>query len=644
MITDTLSIVAEGVDLDRGQAIDAMMEMMSGNATQAQMGALLMAMKIKGLTVDELVGFVRAMQDCCVEVSVPPGAIDLCGTGGDHSGSFNISTVSSFIVAACGVPVAKHGNRSISSSSGSADVLEALHIPIDLGPEEVQACIAETGVGFLFAPYYHSSMGNVASVRREIRFRTVFNLLGPLTNPARVKRQVIGVYDISVAPLLAACMKELGSEHVMFVNGCGMDEITLSGGTRVVELKDGKVSEYTVFPEDMGLEIVDSSAFKGEGPPENARTMMSILNGERSARRDVVLANAAAGLYVAGKAKSLAEGVELSGEAIDSGKAMAKLKEYSRKASEMDALRQFSMGINDLMPRRVQPSVMVQRSPGLVAAMLDALRERGEDDAIDCIDPLLLRFPNILTILVLSRLLFSDKGEQSPPRGGKLSDAIRSESQISLIAEYKPSSPSIVPPYVHHPLNILNLYQKSAAAISVLGERKYFKGGAELFSKARAAVEIPMLYKDFLVTEGQLRDAAALGANAVLLIAKALRTEQLATMVESAISLGMEPLVELHDTKDLFKLENSGAVSEVEMIGVNCRDLCTLTTAPGRFGEMRERLPKGVLAIAESGLVSDDFRPVEGYDAVLIGNRFMHSSDPAHELNRAVTVLRGSGA
>ncbi len=642
MIGDALSKLVEGLDLDRDQAAELMRGMMSGAATQSQIGAFLAAMRVKGFSVDELVGFVEAMRGSCTRLVAPAGAIDMCGTGGDRSGSFNISTASSFVVAACGVPVAKHGNRSVSSRSGSADVLEALHIPIDLGPEEVGRCIADTGIGFLFAPSYHCSMGNVASARREVGFRSVFNVLGPLTNPAAVKRQVIGVYDISIAPMLAACMRLLGSEHVMFVNGMGMDEITIAGETEVVELKEGKTSYRTIRPEDMGLETADPSSLRGDGPEENARTMLSVLRGERSTRTDVVLANAAAGLYVSGTVHSLAEGVDVAREAVSSGDALSKLKEHSRRAMELEGLKQSSMVVEGLAGRRVHPRTLKERAADLTDNMLVRLKGEGKGHLIGNVDPALLAAPNVLSVLVLGRLLSDgDDVARRAPRGGRLSDAIGSEEGVSLIAEYKPSSPSVSPPFVSPPLSLVESYNDSAAGVSVLAESRHFNGGALLFSEARAMVGIPMLYKDFLVTEGQLRNAAACGANAALLIAKALRTEQLAAMAGSCISLGMEPLVEVHDAEDMVKLEESGALTEVEMIGVNCRDLRTLATRPELFAEMRPLLPRDVVAIAESGLVTDELRCVKGYDAALVGSRFMESDDPGGELRRTVSMLRG---
>lgn len=641
MITEALSRVVEGEDLGMEDASRVMGEMMLGTATQSQIGAFITALRMKGVTENEIIGFVRAMRDSSVKVSAPPGAIDLCGTGGDRTGTFNISTTSCFVAAAAGVPVAKHGNRSVSSMSGSADVLKALHLPVDLGPREVERSLTEIGLGFMFAPTFHRSMGNVSSARKEVGLRSVFNILGPLTNPAGVRRQVIGVYDILLAPMLASCLRELGSEHVLFVNGMGMDEITLAGRTRMVELKSGEVSDLSIRPEDLGLEVAEVSALRGGGPEENARIMMSVLRGERSPRTDAVLVNAAAGIYVSGQAASLREGVEIAREAIFSGEAYGKLKSYSEMVAELETGRQMKMPPRDLAGKRILPQVLVGRASALAKNSLAMLEKMGKGHLIEGLDPSLLLAPSVLSVLVLDRLLSSNgMMEENFAEGGRLSDAIRSQAEVSLIAEYKPSSPSVLPPFVPPSLEVVDEYEgMGAAGISVLAESRHFGGSAELFTEVRRRVRVPMLYKDFLVTEEQLRLARTCGADVALIIAKALKTEHLARMVERCHSLGMEPLVEIHDAEDVAKLEESGILGNLEMIGVNCRDLRTMSTRPESFAEMIGLLPRNVLRIAESGLVSDDLRCIRGYDAALMGTRFMTAPDPKAELEMTLNAL-----
>src|SRR6187402_3200699 len=319
---------ASGAALTRDEASHAFDRMMSGEATPSQMGGLLMALRVRGETVDEITGAVSAMRAKMTKVAAPPEAIDVVGTGGDASGSYNISTCAAFIVAGAGVPVAKHGNRALSSRSGAADVLGALGVRIELAPEQVGHCIAEAGIGFMFAPAHHPAMKNVGATRVELATRTIFNLLGPLSNPAGVKRQMVGVFSRHWVQPLAQVLKNLGSESVWVVHGSdGLDEITLTGSSFVASLDNGKITTFEVTPEDAGLTCCNGDALKGGDADANAIALQSVLNGKPSPYRDVALLNAAAALIVAGRAKDLKEGVAIGTKALDSGAAAAKLKQ-----------------------------------------------------------------------------------------------------------------------------------------------------------------------------------------------------------------------------------------------------------------------------------------------------------------------------
>lgn len=318
--------VATGASLTRAEAATAFDRMMSGEATPSQMGGLLMALRVRGETVDEITGAVTTMRAKMLGVKAPPDAIDVVGTGGDASGSYNISTCAAFIVAGAGVPVAKHGNRALSSRSGAADVLGALGVKIDQTPEQVSRCIAEAGIGFMFAPVHHPAMKNVGPTRVELGTRTIFNLLGPLSNPASVKRQMIGTFSKHWIEPMAQVLNNLGSECVWVVHGSdGLDEITTSGPTSVAELKDGKVRTFEVTPEDAGLARVKPDALKGGDATENAKALLDVLKGKKNAFREVAVLNAAAALIVAGKAGDLKEGARLSAKSIDSGEAEGRL-------------------------------------------------------------------------------------------------------------------------------------------------------------------------------------------------------------------------------------------------------------------------------------------------------------------------------
>jgi len=319
--------VATGASLSRDEAASAFDAMMSGEATPSQMGGLLMALRVRGETVDEITGAVAAMRSKMLTVTAPPEAVDIVGTGGDGSGSVNVSTCAAFIVSGAGVPVAKHGNRALSSRSGAADVLASLGVKIDLKPEQVGRCVRECGIGFMFAPAHHPAMKNVGPTRVELATRTIFNLLGPLSNPAGVKRQMVGVFSRQWVQPLAQVLKNLGSESAWVVHGSdGLDEITLTGPTFVSALHNGEIRNFEVTPEEAGLSRCEAGALRGGDADANAIALQSVLDGKPSPYRDVALINAAAALVVAGRAKDLKEGVAIGVRSIDSGAANAKLK------------------------------------------------------------------------------------------------------------------------------------------------------------------------------------------------------------------------------------------------------------------------------------------------------------------------------
>jgi len=318
--------VATGAALTRDEAATAFEQMMSGEATPSQMGALLMALRVRGETVEEITGAVSAMRAKMLRVTAPPDAIDVVGTGGDASGSYNISTCAALIVAGAGVPVAKHGNRALSSRSGAADVLSALGVKIDLAPDAIARCIREAGIGFMFAPAHHPAMKNVAATRVELGTRTIFNLLGPLSNPAGVRRQMIGVFSRQWTQPLAQVLKNLGAERVWVVHGSdGLDEVTTAGPTSVAALENGAVTTFEISPEEVGLPKVKPELLRGSDAVANAKALRGVLDGEESAFRDVALVNAAAALVVAGKAMTLKVGVELAAQSVDSGAAEKQL-------------------------------------------------------------------------------------------------------------------------------------------------------------------------------------------------------------------------------------------------------------------------------------------------------------------------------
>lgn len=327
---DALQRLLDSADLSHAEMLDVMHQVMGGELTPAQIAGFLIAIRIKGETVDEIAAAAAVMRELAAHVDIQDRShlIDTCGTGGDGIQTFNVSTASAFVAAAAGAKVAKHGGRSVSSACGSADVLEALGVNVNLAPEQVARCVNEIGIGFMFAPNHHSAMRHAAPVRRELGVRTLFNLLGPLTNPAGAKRQVMGVFHRDLTGVLAQVLQRLGSVHVMVVHGTdGMDEISFSGNTYIAELKDGKVNEYILNPEQFGFALHDLKTIQVLDVRQASDMLRSVLAGEKSPARDIVLMNAGAAIYVAGLADNMRHGIEQAGRMLDSGAAQVKLEQ-----------------------------------------------------------------------------------------------------------------------------------------------------------------------------------------------------------------------------------------------------------------------------------------------------------------------------
>jgi anthranilate phosphoribosyltransferase len=328
MIKDAIATLVTGRSLSMDQAESAMTEIMNGEVTPAQFGAFVTALRIKGETSDEIAGMAKVMRAKAIPVHTDGPVVDTCGTGGDNASTFNISTAAAFVVAGAGLKVAKHGNRAASSQCGSADVLEALGVKIDLNAQQVERCLKEVGIGFMFAPAFHPAMKYAGPPRREIGIRTVFNILGPLTNPAHAQAQVLGVAEASLTEKMAVVLRTLGCHHALVVHGDdGLDEISITGKTQVREVEGDRIRMYSVSPEDFGFSRTSLEDIKGSNPSENAASVRRILAGDAGPQRDVVLINAAAAIVAGDKARSLPEGAKLAAEAIDSGRALDKLEQ-----------------------------------------------------------------------------------------------------------------------------------------------------------------------------------------------------------------------------------------------------------------------------------------------------------------------------
>jgi anthranilate phosphoribosyltransferase len=336
LIKEAIKKVVAGNDLSYEEAVQVMNEMFTGTATQAQMAAILTALRIKGETIDEITAFASVMREKALHVEHKSDVLDIVGTGGDGTGTFNISTTSAFVIAAAGISVAKHGNRSMSSKSGASDCLENLGVNLMVSPEKNSEVLEKTGICFMHAQNYHSSMKYVGPVRKEIGIRNVFNLLGPLTNPASANLQVTGVYSEALVEPVARVFSNLGVKRgFVFYGADGMDEVTVTGETKVCEIDNGNFKTFTITPEEFGLKRYDISELVGGDGAENAEITRKILSGEiKGAKRDIVLLNSALGLVAGGKSETIADGIKMAGEIIDSGKALAKVEEFAKATNE----------------------------------------------------------------------------------------------------------------------------------------------------------------------------------------------------------------------------------------------------------------------------------------------------------------------
>ncbi len=336
MIQEAISSVVSGHHLSAEEATQVMEEIMTGEATPAQFGAFVTALRLKGETPDEIAGMARVMREKALRVQSDGDLVDTCGTGGDGSHTINVSTIAAFVTAGAGLKVAKHGNRAITSACGSADVMEAAGVKVDLGPEAVEQCIRDVGIGFMFAPTFHPAMRHAGPPRREIGIRTVFNILGPLTNPAGARSQVLGVADGALGEKMAMVLLRLGCQHALVVHGeDGLDEISITSPSQIWELKDGNIYNFTVTPEDMGLSRAAASDVQGSSIEDNLAAMNGVLSGERGPARDIVLLNASAALAAGNAVDNLKQGIMAASESIDSGKAMDKLRALAELSQKL---------------------------------------------------------------------------------------------------------------------------------------------------------------------------------------------------------------------------------------------------------------------------------------------------------------------
>lgn len=579
-------------DAEAGQAFDIILR---GEATEAQVSAFVTCLHMRGESREEIAAAARVLRSNVLRVKAPAAAIDMVGTGGDGVGTLNISTAASIVAAACGVKVAKHGNRALSSKSGAADVLAALGVKLSLTPDQISACIDKAGIGFMFAPDHHLALANVAAVRKQLGFRTVFNLLGPLCNPALVDRQLVGVFSNRWLEPFGDVLNALGSRRAWVVHGeDGLDEISISGPTHVVEVRDGKMSGFTIKPGDAGLATYPIASILGGDAEANAKAMRQLFDGETGAYHDIVCLNAAAGLVIAGVATSLRDGVEAAAKSIASGKARATLELLVQ--TTVNASKNVLAGISAYKADEIRAA----KAAKPIADVERAAR------AASSVRPFLKRLQNDIAT-----------------------------KRFGLIAEIKKASPSkgLIRADFNPPALARAYEAGGASCLSVLTDTPSFQGADAFLVEARAAASLPVLRKDFLYDPYQVVEARALGADCILIIMAAVSDEQASELNAAAKAWGMDVLVEVHNAAELDR----AARLKPSMIGINNRDLSSFVTTLETTAKLAPHVPAGVLAVAESGINTHadiELLARSGVSAFLVGESLMRQSDVTQATRR----------
>ena len=595
MIKEAIVKIVNKEDLTYDEAYTVMNEIMSGQTSETQNAAFLAALSTKSAraeTTDEIAGCAAAMRAHATRVETGMELFEIVGTGGDHAQSFNISTTAALVAAAAGMKVAKHGNRAASSQCGTADCLEALGVNIHQNPKKCLELLNEAGMCFFFAQEYHTSMKYVGAIRKELGFRTVFNILGPLTNPGTPTMQLLGVYDEYLVEPLAQVLLDLGIRRGMVVYGQDkLDEISMSAATTVCEIRDGWFRTFVLTPEEFGFERCSKEDLKGGTPKENAEITLAILKGEKGPKRNAVLLNAGAALYIGEKADSIKAGIALAEELIDSGKAL------------------------DTLQKLIEGSNRGEGCMTILEQLAGYARERTE------------KAKQKRPLSTLRQQAFS------MPKGSFAFENAIKKPELSFICECKKASPSrgiIVSDFPY--IQIAKEYENAGAdCISVLTEPGWFLGKDAYLREIAEVVYIPCLRKDFTVDEYMLYEAKVLGASAVLLICSILSERQIQEYIGICDEMGISALVEAHDEKEVTMAVRAGA----RLIGINNRNLKDFTVDTDNSRRFREMIPPEILFVSESGICSaEDVKRLReiGTDAVLIGEALMRTENKAEKL------------
>ena len=583
-----LTKAASGSVLTPQEAMEAFDIIMSGGTSDAQIASFATALHMRGETIDEIAAAAKILRARMIPVEGHTDAIDMVGTGGDGLGTLNISTCAAIVAAACGAKIAKHGNRAQSSKSGAADVLIALGVNLDLTPAHIARCIAEAGIGFMFAPAHHQALKHVAAVRQQLGFRTIYNLLGPLCNPALVKRQLLGVFAEKWLEPFAQALQTLGSERAWVVHSAdGLDELTVTGPSFVVELNGTTIRRFAINPADAGLPLHSMDKLLGGNAQQNAEAIRQLLNGVHGAYRDIVCLNAAAALVIADKSTSLRDGVERAQRAIDSGAAhaaLAKLVLVSNTASD---------GILGHIARYKRDEIAASK----ISVPLGDLENRA----------------------------------RNAPPVRPFAQSLRSKiekGQFALVAEIKKASPSKgIIREVFDPPALARAYEVGGATcLSVLTDGPSFQGCQEFLVKVREVTNLPVLRKDFMFDVYQIVESRAIGADCILLIMAALTDQEARSLNEAAQKWGMDVLVEVHDCDELERALRL----KPALIGINNRNLNTFETSLTVTETLAPGVSAGIVVVSESGISSyDDLRRLSklGVRAFLIGESLMRQED-----------------
>jgi anthranilate phosphoribosyltransferase len=594
-INEAIEKFSSGNSLKKNEIKEVFLSIMKNECNDAEIISFLMTLKTKGETVEEISGAAEVLREMCVKLKLSSDQlVDTCGTGGDGQNTFNISTASAIVAAAAGVKIAKHGNKSISSKSGSADLLEYSGINIDLDEEQAKKCFDNHGITFMFAPKYHKAMKNVANVRKNIKTRTIFNVLGPLSNPANANFQVLGVYEKKLVLPIAEVIKELGVKRALVVHSeDGLDEISCEKNTYVAEVNENKISEYTINPKDFNLEICALKTLKVNTVEESYKIFMDMLKNKNETAVNIVSLNAGAAIYVSGIKENLKDGIKFAKEIIVSGKALKKFEDIKKS-----------------MPEKI-------KTPKILEEILENKAKEVAERKIK------IPYEDLKEIDYMSSLKRDFKGA--------LLHKI-SQSKAAVIAEIKRASPSlgefnmnIIPAQVASDFESMG-----AACLSVLTDAKYFKGSGAILEMAKKGCSLPVLRKDFIIDEYQIDESITMGADCILLIVAALNKDLLKKLYASAKQKDLDVIVEVHDHNEL----DIALDTECDIIGINNRNLHTFEVDLKTTTELVQYINKDQLIITESGIhTSDDVKKMNdcGINTFLVGESLMISKDPINK-------------